>query len=222
MSRILYTFDHPVSMKHLQEARQVLSDGGLVAYPTDVNWACGCLCDHKRGCQRLQKLKISADKPITFIFPSLSEVSHYAQVESGAFRVLKKILPGPYTVILESHRRLPKIISSRRKEIGIRIPQSELLMELTQILPAPLATIALSLPVLSSSAQLTYDGQIRPRFGYEIADAFAHQIDLILDLSTEVTYQQTSVIRLTEGVVEVIRQGDHPLHPLLLEANQSR
>lgn len=223
MTDILYTFENPVSLKHLQRAQSVLEDGGIVAYPTDVNWACGCLCHHKGALEKLQKLRgdKKLKKPTSFLFSSLSQLSTYAEVDGSAYRVLKKILPGPYTVILASHKRLPKIIQDKRKEIGARIPDSQLLLELTALLDSPMATISLSLPTSESQkgskkASHTIEPvEMRPRFGHEIVDAYPHLIDLVLDLSTEVIYQETSVIRLVGGSLELVRQGDAPLSPLL-------
>ena len=221
MSQILYTYDDPVSLKHLRQARDVLVNGGLLAYPTDVNWACGCLCHHKRALAKLQQLKVAATlgdespKPISFIFASLAQISEYAELYSQAFRILKKILPGPYTVILNSHKRLPKIIADKRKEIGIRIPRSELLNQLTALLPVPLATISLTSSSPPLADELAYAQLHRPRFGYDIAEAYGREIDLILDLSTELVYRETSVIRLVDGSVELLRLGDDPIDPWL-------
>lgn len=217
MSQLLYTYDNPVSLKHLEQAREVLIQGGLVAYPTDVNWACGCLCDHKRALGRLQQLKTTAlaqglaPKPIAFMFASLAQLSTYAELNTQAFRVLKKILPGPYTVILNSHKRLPKIIADKRKEIGIRIPDSELMLRLGERLPVPLATVSLT---LGGQVKAT-EPPARPRFGHEIAAAYEHEIDLILDLSTELSYRETTVIRLVAGQMGLVRRGDEPIEPWL-------
>lgn len=214
LSQLIYTYDNPVSRKHLEQAREVLIQGGLVAYPTDVNWACGCLCDHKGAARRLQQLKATqglAPKPIAFMFASLAQLSAYAELNTQAFRILKKILPGPYTVILSSHKRLPKIIADKRKEIGIRIPDSELLLRLSERLPVPLATVSLTLP-----GQVRGDEPpARPRFGHEIAAAYEHDIDLILDLSTELSYRETTVIRLVADQVGLVRRGDEPMEPWL-------
>ena len=221
MSQILYTYDNPVSLKHLRQAREVLVGGGLVAYPTDVNWACGCLCNHKRALAKLQQLKAAAPlgdespKPISFMFASLAQIAEYAELYSQAFRILKKILPGPYTVILNSHKRLPKIIADKRKEIGVRIPHSELLNQLTALLPVPLATVSLPGALLPAAAELGFEPSYRPRFGYDIAEAYGREIELILDLSTELVYRETSVIRLVDGAVELLRLGDDPIDPWL-------
>ncbi|MCY4380654.1 MAG: L-threonylcarbamoyladenylate synthase [Proteobacteria bacterium] len=206
MNKILYTFESPVSQKHLQTAKKILIDGGVIAYPTDVNWACGCLCDHKGALTKLQKTArmLNKQNPYTFIFSSLSQVSSFATIDNVAYRVLKKILPGPYTVVLKSHKRLPKIIEDKRKEVGVRIPDKELLLELTAMLPSPLASMSLSLP----GQRAHHQDVVRPRFGYEILDAFGHMIDLILDLSQEIVYKETTLLRLHEGgTFELIRQG---------------
>ena len=210
MTEICYTFEDPVVQKHLRKAQKILSDGGIIAYPTDVNWACGCLVHHKKALMKLQQLNPLKSKksPYSFIFSNLSQVSSYAAVDNNIYRFLKKILPGPYTVILNSHRRLPKIIEDKRKELGIRIPSRPLLLELTALLEVPLATVSLTLPDPCLQDK-------RPRHGYEIAEAYSSLIDLILDLSFEINYQETTLLRFTDHIPKLIRSGSQKLDPWL-------
>ena len=203
-SKILYTYEHPTSIKHLEETRKVLMGGGVIAYPTDVNWALGCLATHKKALTKLSQLKKNTSKklPFSLIFASMSQVCEYADVSNSTYRLLRKMLPGPYTLLLPRHKRLPKILQDSRLEVGVRVPDRPLLIDLLKELPCPLATTTVYLPTTQ-----TPELPLRPRFGYEIEEHFGSRIDLILDLSTEIPPLETTVIKITAQGMELIRQG---------------
>lgn len=211
MSQILYTYEHPTTEKHLERARDVLLAGGVVAYPTDVNWAFGVLATHKKALMRLSQLRRSTSKnlPFSLIFGALSRVCEYAEVSNSTYRLLRSMLPGAYTLLLPRHKRLPKILQDSRLEVGVRVPDRPLLRDLLALLPCPLATTAAYLP--GSTEELP----LRPRFGYEIEQYFSSQVDLILDLSLEMLHQETTVIQITDEGMELVREGSGPVPPSL-------
>jgi tRNA threonylcarbamoyl adenosine modification protein (Sua5/YciO/YrdC/YwlC family) len=201
VAKHIYTYINPLAEKHISEALRLLENDGLIAYPTDVNWAVGCAADSVKAVRRIQQLKNDHPKgqPFTLLCNSLSMVAQVAVVEQSTFRYLRKILPGPYTAILPSNKGLPKIIHDKRKSVGIRIPACPLVLGLITALGRPLLT--------SSLPHGEQFGDEAIRFGYDIEGRFGHQIDLILDLGEEVISGETTIVDFTSGSPEVIRKG---------------
>lgn len=208
-SSILYTFEQPTHAEHIDKIIDILQSGGIIAYPTDVNWAFGCLATHQKAIKKLHALRntVLKEHPLSLIFADLSQLSEYADIsDRNTFRILKKILPGPYTVILSPSRRLPKILADKRQEIGIRIPQRELLYHLIYKLSIPLATTTIFLP---SSVTHTSKNLSMPCNSYEIAQHFSHAIDLVIDLELSVLEHPalTTIIDLRQVPPSLIRMG---------------
>ncbi len=197
MAQHLYTYINPLSEKHLRLALEVFSRDGIIAYPTDVNWAVGCDASNVKAIKRIQQLKSHHPKeqPFSLLCDSLSMVAQIALVEQPTYRFLRKILPGPYTILLPSNRSLPKLINDKRKSVGIRIPQCPLLLGLIAVLQKPILTSSLS----SVEEPL--------RWGYEVDAHFGHQLDLILDLGEEVIPGETSIVDFSSGEPHVVRVG---------------
>lgn len=204
MVQHLYTHIDPINEKHFKKAVETLEKGGLIAYPTDVNWAVGCDPSQSKALKSILKLKPQHPKlkPFTLLCHDLTMVSQVASLNSYAYKVLKKILPGPYTVLLKSHQTLARRIKDKRQIVGVRIPQSSLLLEFIRYYKKPLATSSLGV-----------DKSLF--FGYEIEQEFGHGLDLILDLGEGVTPQETSIIDLSEGELVVVRQGIGPTDILI-------
>jgi tRNA threonylcarbamoyl adenosine modification protein (Sua5/YciO/YrdC/YwlC family) len=169
---------------------EVLAAGGLIAYPTDTFYGIGCDLYNKKGIQLIYRLKNRPlNKPFSFLCDSLKEISRYALVSNYAYKTMKRLLPGPYTFILEGTRVVPKIMLTKRKTVGIRVPDNN-------ICQAILRTFAQ--PIISTSA-----GYDEPQ---SIRDAYGSFLDVIVDGG--VLYQNpSSVVSLIDDVPEVIREG---------------
>lgn len=201
MAELRYTYQNPVSERDMKDALQVLNRDGVIAFPTDVYWAFACDSRSQKAMARIRQLKPSHPKsqPFSLICDSFSMVSEYGSLSQSAYRLLKRILPGPYTIILKSSKILPKQIKDKRKVVGVRIPQSELVLELTKRFGFPLATTSLPLPQ-NTEAPLSY--------GYEIEQYFGHAIDMILDLGEKQTLLETTIIDcVEEGDFQILRHG---------------
>ena len=169
---------------------EVLEDGGLIVYPTDTFYGIGCNLFNKRGIQLIYRLKNRPlKKPFSFLCDSLKEVSRYALVSNYAYKTMKRLLPGPYTFILEGTRLVPKIMLTRRKTVGIRVPDNSICLAIIR---------TFGRPIISTSAVFD-DPQ-------SIKEAYGSFLDVIIDGG--VLYQSpSSVVSLIDDIPEVIREG---------------
>ena len=169
---------------------EVLEDGGLIVYPTDTFYGIGCNLFNKRGIQLIYRLKNRPlKKPFSFLCDSLKEVSRYALVSNYAYKTMKRLLPGPYTFILEGTRLVPKIMLTRRKTVGIRVPDNKICLDIIR---------TFGRPIISTSAVFD-DPQ-------SIEEAYGSFLDVIIDGG--VLYQSpSSVVSLIDDIPEVIREG---------------
>ena len=187
--------EHP-QPRHVQRAVEVLSSGGLIAYPTDTYYGLGCDLGSKKGIERLYQLKgRDKKKPLSFLCPDLSDVAKYAHVSNFAYRTMKSLTPGAFTFILEATRLVPEAMMSKQKQVGIRVPDSELARALAA---------ALGRPIVTTSAT---DAEGEPLIdAKDIKDALGHGLDLILDGGVRLM-EPSTVVSLLDDQLEVLRQG---------------
>jgi len=174
----------------INRVSDVLDKGGLIAYPTDTFYGIGCDLFNKKGIQLIYKLKNRPLKqPFSFICDSLKELSRYAQVTNYAYKTMKRFLPGPYTFILEGTKLVPKIMLTKRKTVGIRVPDNKICMAIVE---------TLGRPIISTSAGLDDP--------YSIQEAYSSYLDIVIDGG--ILYPSpSSVISLIGDQPEVIREG---------------
>jgi tRNA threonylcarbamoyl adenosine modification protein (Sua5/YciO/YrdC/YwlC family) len=180
----------------IRKVAQVLQQGGIIAYPTDTNYGIGCDIMNKRAIQKIYQIRQrNRNKPFSFICSSLKNISRYAKVTNYAYKTMRRLLPGPYTFILEGSKLVPKIMLTRRRTAGIRVPDSTICLDLIR---------ALGNPVISTSAK-TPDGRLLEDPSL-IHDVFGKRIDLVID-GGPVPGKPSSVISLIGDTPEVIRAG---------------
>lgn len=123
---------------------QVLRDGGLVIYPTDTVYAIGCDALNVRAVERICKMKgVNPQKSnLSIICSDFSNLSEYARVSNAAYKLMKRNLPGPFTFILPTSSRLPKIYKDR-KEVGVRVPDNNIILTLVRALGNPILTMSI-------------------------------------------------------------------------------
>lgn len=123
---------------------QVLRDGGLVIYPTDTVYAIGCDALNVRAVERICKMKgVNPQKSdLSIICSDFSNLSEYARVSNAAYKLMKRNLPGPFTFILPTSSRLPKIYKDR-KEVGVRVPDNNIILTLVRTLGNPILTMSI-------------------------------------------------------------------------------
>lgn len=183
----------------LQEIITILNDSGLIIYPTDTVYAIGCHGLKERAIERICRIKnIDPRKNnLSIICSNLSMVSEYAKVDNEAFKLLKRNLPGPFTFILNTSNRLPKIFKNR-KEVGIRMPDNSIICEIATLLDAPLMTTSLPYDADDDIEYITTPELIDEKFG--------DQVDLVIDGGIGETVLST-IVDCTGDEPEIIRQG---------------
>ena len=186
---------HP-QPRHIERALGVLQDGGIVSYPTDTYYALGCDVFQKKAMERLAALKRRDDKkPFAFLCGDLGEVAKYAIVDNDRFRLLRRLLPGPYTVVLPATRLVPRTALTRQRAVGIRVPDAPVATALVHGLGRPLATTSAA---LADEEPLVQASDIQEKLG--------HGLDLILDGGMTLN-EPSTVIDLTGSAPVVLRQG---------------
>jgi len=191
---------HPVDPQPRRIAQVVsaIRDGGLIAYPTDSSYALGCQIGDKKAMDRIHRIR-QTDKNhnFTLVVRDLSEISLYARVDNWAYRLLKSLTPGPYTLILQATREVPKRLQNpRRRTIGLRVPDHPIVAALLDALGEPIMSSTLSLP--GDDMPLTDP--------YEIDRRIGHEIELVVDAGPT-GIEPTTVIDLSGGSVEILRKG---------------
>lgn len=193
--------DHPEPRK-VARVVEVLQKGGVIAYPSDTVYGLGCDLMNKAAIERLYQIKgMSRDKSLAFICPDLSDIARYAIVENPQYRVLKRCLPGPFTFILTATREVPKMVLTKQKTVGIKVPNH----------PVPIAICReLGRPLISTTA--AFGGEEPLVDPWELSERFPG-LDYVIDAG-ECGTIPTTVVDLSEGDVKVIREGAGPLELL--------
>lgn len=191
--------DNPQESK-IRHIVDVLKNGGLVIYPTDTVYGLGCDIFNSKAIDRLKLIKGIKGKNLnlSFICYDLSQLSEYARhVSTPVFKLMKKSLPGPYTFILESSSKVPKILNAKKKTVGIRIPDNNIPREIVKHLGNPIITTSV------------HDGDIIREYTTDptlIFEEFENQVDIVIDGGSG-NLQPSTVIDCTNDTPEVIREG---------------
>lgn len=187
--------------RFLEQAVQVLKQGGIIIYPTDTIYAMGCDLYNPQALKRLVQLKgAKAQKMnLSFICHDLSDITRYVrQIDTPTFRLLKKALPGPYTFIMEASNQVPKLVDAKKKQVGIRIPDNNITRELVRLLGNPLVSTSLRRDDDHISEYFT-DPSL-------IFDAFGGQVDMVIDGGYG-NLTPSTVVDCTDNSFTVLRQG---------------
>jgi tRNA threonylcarbamoyl adenosine modification protein (Sua5/YciO/YrdC/YwlC family) len=187
--------DNP-QVRLLRQVMEALTGGGLIGYPTDTGYALGCDLYNLKGISKLYQLKRRPlSKPFSFICADLKNISQYARVGNYAYKTMKRLLPGPYTFILESSRQVPKILQTKRHTVGIRVPDHPICLELVEMLEHPIISTGANLPEQPPESD-----------PYEIAEKFKAHLSLVIDAGI-ILPAPSSIVSLIDDEPEVIREG---------------
>jgi tRNA threonylcarbamoyl adenosine modification protein (Sua5/YciO/YrdC/YwlC family) len=200
--------EHPEPRK-IRRAVEALLAGEVIGYPTDTVYGLGCDISSKKAIDRLYQIKgMDRSHPLAFICPDLSEIARYAIVDNQVYRVLRHFLPGPYCFILEATREVPRILQTKRKTIGIRVPKNEVTCAMVR---------ELGRAIISTTAQRAgAEPHVDPA---EIDEDFKG-LGLVID-SGAGGLVPTTVVDLTVSPPVVIREGAGPVEEIVEEAPRS-
>ncbi len=193
---------HPVNPepRKINQAVEILRDGGIIVYPTDTIYGIGCDLMNRRSVERLcHLLEIKPQKlDLSFICSDLSDISKYVRrIDTPEFKILKKLLPGPFTFIFESSSHVPKILGVNKKTVGIRIPNHPIPTEIVKLLGNPLITS--SIKDDDHIKEYTTDPE-------EIYEDFKHKVDLVIAGGPGGNIPST-IVDFSDGEPMVTRQG---------------
>ncbi|MBP3943088.1 threonylcarbamoyl-AMP synthase [Sphingobacteriaceae bacterium WQ 2009] len=199
--------DNP-NERAIQQAVSILKKGGVIIYPTDTVYGIGCDITQHKAIERVCEIRgLKADKAmLSFICHDLTAISHYTKpFDTSVFRVLKKALPGPFTFIFNASNEVPKLLSSKKKTVGIRIPDNAIVREIVRQLGNPIVTTS----IRDEDEILEYSTD--PEL---IHEKYEDLVDLVIDGGYGDNVGST-VVDLTAGEFHIIREGKGQLADFL-------
>ncbi len=181
----------------LSKVADIIKNGGVILYPTDSGFALGCDISNKGAIERIRQIRnLPQSKSMTFLCDSLSNISEFAKVSNTAYRLLKALVPGPYTFILPASKLVPKFAQDPKKlTAGIRVPENEI---------SRLLIKELGHPIISISAKADDDEHTQPD---EIIQKYVKLVDLVVSLDEYSFTGESTVIDMTTDEFSIIREG---------------
>lgn len=196
MSRIIAINPITPQERLLKQVVVALERGGVIAYPTDTTYGIGCDILSTRAIERIYQLKGKSRKDtLSFVCADLSHLDDYAVVSNTGFRLMKRLLPGPYTFVLKATKLPPRVLQTRQKTVGIRVPDH----------PIPLALVRmLGRPIVNTTANRSGGPPlVHPE---EIDEVLGHGIDVIID-GGPLAPELSTVVAVEDDEVEILREG---------------
>ena len=207
MSQFFYIHPENPQPRLINQAVEILRQGGVIVYPTDSGYALGCMMGDKHAMDRIVAIrKLPEGHNFTLVCSDLSELSTYATVSNAAYRLIKNNTPGRYTFILTATKELPRrLMTSKRKTIGLRVPDNQIALDLLQALGEPILSCSLMLPGEEHATQSDPE---------EIRDRLERQVDLIIH-GGYLGQEPTTVVDLTEEMPVILRRGSGAVTPFV-------
>ena len=197
MSQFFYIHPENPQTRLINQAVEIIKSGGVIVYPTDSGYALGCAIGDKHAMDRIVAIRrLPENHNFTLVCSDLSELSTYALVTNQSYRLIKNNVPNPYTFILPATKDVPRRLMTKRKTIGIRVPDNVIALALISALGEPILSCSLMLP----------NEEITQSDPDEIREHLEHQVDLIIH-GGYLGQSPTTVIDLTEDSPEIIRVG---------------
>ncbi len=200
MSQLIRIHPETPSPKQIQKVVDVLSNGGVIIYPTDSVYGIGCDINNKKAVERVAQIKGEKVKKanFSFIFSEISETSEYIKpINRNLFKIMNKNLPGPFTFILPASKKIPKILEKSRNFLGVRIPDNNIVREIVRQLGNPIITTS----VLDDDEIIEYttDAEL-------IYEKYQNLVDIVIDGGIG-NNEATTVVDCSDGEPEIVRQG---------------
>lgn len=198
MSQFFQIHPENPQQRLISQAADIISQGGVVIFPTDSAYAIGCHIGEKKAIDRIRRIRqIDARHNFTLICRDLAEISTYAKVDNSVYRLLKNYTPGAYTFILQATREVPRrFLHPKRRTIGLRVPDCQVTQALLASLGSPMMSVTMILP-----------GDKEPMIDpYEMRQLLEQQVDLIVD-GGYCGMEPTTVVSMLDEVPKLMRQG---------------
>ena len=205
---LLKIYQNNPNDKAIQQVVNVLKKGGLIIYPTDTIYGLGCDITNQRAIEKICQIRgIKPEKAnFSFICYDLSHISDYIKpIDTSVFRVLKKALPGPFTFILDANSNVPKLLSSNKKNVGIRVPDNNIAREIVKQLGNPI--VSTSIHDEDEIIEYSTDPEL-------IYEKYRDKVDIVIDGGYGDNLAST-VVDCTSGDFEILRQGKGDLEEVL-------
>ena len=203
MSQFFYIHPDNPQTRLIHQAVEIIKKGGVIVYPTDSGYALGCAIGEKAAMDRIVAIRqLPENHNFTLVCHDLSEISLYAMVSNQSYRLIKNNTPNPYTFILPATKELPRRLMTKRKTIGIRIPDNAIALALLEALGEPILSCSLMLP----------NTEVTESDPDEIRDYLEKRVELILH-GGYLGQQPTTVVDLTDETPVIIREGAGDLTP---------
>jgi len=195
---------HPVTphMKRVFEIVDIIKRGGVILFPTDSQYALGCEYTNKKGIKRIRQIRnLDDDHHLTIICDSLSGTSKFAHISDANFKIMKRLIPGPYTFILPATKEVPKLlVHPKKKTVGIRVPDYSISQEIINELGNPMLAITAKRPEMDN-------GALEELGREEFLRKFDKLVDVIIDNQQELPSEETTIIDMTGEQAVILRRG---------------
>ena len=191
--------------KDMERAAEIVRTGGVVVYPTDTVYGMGCDLNNPQAIGRVYSIKkLNHRKPLSLLCSDLKQISAYAQFSGPAFNLMKRITPGPYTLVMQGTRLVPRIMMTKQRTVGIRIPDNDICLELIRSLGNPL--------VNTSASDMELDELSDPKI---IAERYPN-IDLLIDAGP-LPCEYSTILDISTSPVTILREGKGPIEDFISE-----
>jgi tRNA threonylcarbamoyl adenosine modification protein (Sua5/YciO/YrdC/YwlC family) len=207
---IEYIYPNNIDDRVLRRADNILQNDGLIAYPTDSSWAIGCSIKSKIAIDKLKRLKGGINSfTISLICSNIQQISDVALFSTSDFKIMKKLTPGPYVFILPARKHIEKVINMKRVEVGVRIPDHPVPQAIVNLHERPIFTISASKKMNENNwwdSEYADDNLFES--GWELEDI--EDVEMVIDCGEPLEKHLTTVLRLEDGSVELVREGFKP------------
>lgn len=190
-------------LRLINQVIKQMKNGAIICYPTDTGYGIGCDLFNQKAIKRIIQLKKRPkQKPFSFMCSDLTHISQYAHVSNSAYRLLKRNLPGPYTFVLPGSKLVPKIMATKQKTVGIRVPAHPICKHLIE---------TLGNPIINTSVLLDEEDNALSE-PFEIEQYLSNRVDIIID-GGRIFPDPSSIIDLTGDYPEILREGKGDVTP---------
>jgi tRNA threonylcarbamoyl adenosine modification protein (Sua5/YciO/YrdC/YwlC family) len=183
--------------RSVSRVADILKKGGIIVYPTDTVYGLGCCISNKHGIDKINQIKVSK-KPRSIMLSEIKDISMFAKVNNEAYRIMRILFPGPYTIILPATRLVPKLLQTNRKSVGVRIPDHWFCRAIIQEVGEPIITT--SVPMTDEKLHID---------PIEIESHLGHMVDVIVDSGILPDIPST-IISMDTDTLEIVRRGLGP------------